>query len=51
VARPDLTKANQQWAMDFMADTLADGRLLRVLTLIDVFSRECIMTCPPILAV
>jgi putative transposase len=28
--------------MDFMHDRLADGRLLRVLTVIDVFTRECL---------
>jgi putative transposase len=27
--------------MDFMHDTLADGRKIRVLTVIDVFTREC----------
>lgn len=34
------TAANQVWAMDFMQDTLADGRALRVLTLIDSHTRE-----------
>jgi len=33
---------NERWAMDFMHDTLADGRKLRVLTVIDVFTRECL---------
>jgi putative transposase len=28
--------------MDFMHDTLADGRLVRVLTLIDSHTRECL---------
>ncbi len=36
------TAANQVWAMDFMQDTLAEGRALRVLTLIDSFTRECL---------
>jgi putative transposase len=30
----------QAWAMDFVADQLADGRSLRALTIVDVFSRE-----------
>jgi len=34
------TQANEVWAMDFMHDTLADGRLVRVLTLIDSYTRE-----------
>jgi putative transposase len=33
---------NQQWAMDFMHDTLANGETIRVLTAIDVFTRECV---------
>lgn len=36
------TAANQVWAMDFMQDTLADGHGLRVLTLIDSHTRECL---------
>ncbi len=34
-------KPNQRWAMDFMSDSLADGRKLRLLNIIDTFSREC----------
>lgn len=33
---------NEAWAMDFNHDTLADGRTIRVLTAIDVFTRECV---------
>ena len=36
------TRPNERWAMDFMHDTLADGRKMRVLTVIDVFTRECL---------
>jgi len=32
--------ANQRWAVDFVHDTLADGRCFRVLTIIDQWSRE-----------
>ena len=32
---------NQRWSMDFLQDGLADGRRLRVLTLVDDYSREC----------
>ena len=35
-------RPNQRWAMDFMHDELLDGRKMRVLTVIDVFSRECL---------
>lgn len=33
---------NERWAMDFMHDTFFDGRTFRVLTVIDVFTRECL---------
>jgi hypothetical protein len=42
VERPQATGPNQQWAMDFMHDTLADGRSIRVLTVIDLYTRECV---------
>ena len=38
--------ANEVWAMDFVHDTLADGSLLRVLTLIDTHRRECLALVP-----
>ncbi len=34
------TAVNQSWAMDFMHDLLADGRKYRLLTIVDIFSRE-----------
>lgn len=37
--RPE--RPNQRWSMDFMADNLADGRRLRVLTIVDNYSRKC----------
>jgi putative transposase len=30
------------WGMDFVADPLAGGRQLRTLTVIDLFTRECL---------
>ena len=35
------TAPNQVWAMDFMADQLFDGRRLRLLTVIDAYTRLC----------
>ena len=37
---------NEQWAMDFMQDTLADGPPVRILTVIDVYTRECVAAVP-----
>ena len=33
------TRSNETWAMDFVHDQLFDGRKLRVLTIVDTFSR------------
>ena len=33
---------NQEWALDFASDRLATGRSLRVLSVVDAFTRECI---------
>ena len=33
---------NELWAMDFVHDTLSNGRTVRVLTVLDVYSRECV---------
>ena len=32
--------------MDFMQDTLADGRPVRILTIIDIHTRECLAAIP-----
>jgi putative transposase len=37
--RAAATRANETWAMDFVHDQLATGRKLRVLTIVDTFSR------------
>jgi putative transposase len=42
VQRTAPTRPNEQWAMDFMHDTLADGRAVRILTMLDVYTRECL---------
>ncbi|WP_156876303.1 IS3 family transposase [Salipiger abyssi] len=35
---------NQRWSLDFVSDSLSDGRRFRVLCVIDDFSRECLAT-------
>jgi putative transposase len=37
--RQPAMQANETWAMDFVHDQLATGRKLRVLTIVDTFSR------------
>ena len=33
---------NQRWSMDFVSDTLTDGRRFRILAVVDDFTRECL---------
>jgi putative transposase len=40
--RPLLTAPNQEWAADFVSDVTAGGQRLRVLCVIDSFTRECL---------
>ncbi len=41
-ARPAPTAADERWAMDFVHDTLAGGRRIRIFTVLDVYTRECL---------
>ena len=46
-ARPEMKpvrveRMNQRWAMDFVSDQLANGRRLRLLTVVDEYTRECL---------
>jgi putative transposase len=34
--------ANEQWALDFLHDTVASGRTIRLLSVLDVFTREAL---------
>ena len=36
------TAINQVWSMDFMSDSLLDGRLLRTFNVVDDYSREAL---------
>ena len=42
VARAAVTGANQEWALDFVHDAAESGRKFRVLSVIDVYTRECL---------
>lgn len=51
--QPQMTTSapNQEWAIDFVHDRLASGRTIRVLTVVDTVTRECLAlevdTCLP----
>ena len=36
------TSANQEWALDFVHDAVECGRTIRVLSVVDAFTRECL---------
>jgi putative transposase len=42
VVPPAPDRAGEQWAMDFMRDTLANGRSFRTLNVVDACTRECL---------
>lgn len=37
------TAPNERWSMDFVSARLLDGRWFRVLTVIDQYTRECVL--------
>jgi putative transposase len=40
ISLPQADRPNERWAMDFVHDSLWNGRKMRALTIIDVFSKE-----------
>ncbi len=42
VAEARMTRPNQEWAMDFIVDSLATSRMVRILSVVDAFTRECL---------
>lgn len=42
MARPVSTSINDCWSMDFLSDSLTDGRAMRVFAAVDNFSRRCV---------
>ena len=42
VERAAASVINECWSMDFVSDSLFNGRRFRALTIVDNFSRECL---------
>lgn len=40
--RPPASEVNERWSMDFVTDSLFNGRRFRCLTAVDNYSRECL---------
>lgn len=43
VSRPVAQQPNERWAMDFVHDRLHGGQTVRILTVVDVCTRECLV--------
>jgi putative transposase len=41
VSRAVATRPNQRWSMDFVSDYVSNGRVIRMLTIVDDYTREC----------
>ena len=41
VVRPAAERANQRWSIDFVSDSVNGSRVIRILTLVDDYTREC----------
>lgn len=41
-SQSEATSRDARWSMDFVSDQLVGGRRFRVLTLVDLYSRECL---------
>lgn len=44
--RRSATRRDEVWSYDFIQDSLADGRTVRILSVIDEYSRECVLLRP-----
>jgi putative transposase len=42
ITPPTASRPNERWSMDFISTRLTNGRLFRILTVIDQFTRECV---------
>ena len=41
VPRPAARKRNERWSIDFVSDWVSTGRVIRMLTMVDDYTREC----------
>ena len=41
VTKPAAVRPNQTWSIDFVNDCVSSGKVIRILTLVDEYTREC----------
>ena len=41
VTRPGASRPNERWSIDFLSDCVSTGRVIRMLTMVDDYTREC----------
>lgn len=40
-SRPAASRPNERWSIDFVSDCVRNGRVIRMLTMVDDYTREC----------
>jgi putative transposase len=40
--KPAASRVNEKWSMDFVSDCVSSGRVIRMLTIVDNYTRECL---------
>jgi transposase InsO family protein len=41
VVKPAASQPNERWSMDFVSDCVSSGKVIRMLTIVDDYTREC----------
>jgi putative transposase len=41
IVKPAAAKPNERWSMDFVSDCVSTGKVIRMLTVVDDYTREC----------
>lgn len=42
-----VSAANDEWVLDFVSDAIQSGRHIRLLAVVDAYTRECLARCQP----
>ena len=42
MTNPAAKRPNERWSMDFVSDCVSSGKVIRMLTVVDDYTRECL---------